>query len=213
GGGGLEDGGGASGCGGGGAGGGGGGRGGGGPPPPQFFKLGAESGERMRERGAARPRPRAAQDRLFQRRDRARVGAFGGAEPRERMLDEGKQRDRRKPAERGIRRQPREPSGEGVRKRIAAGIVDRDLPAFQRRQHPAGQGACGGVRGRGLGRRLDRFAQVDRDGGRFSPGMGGLDPRHGFERALDPQRDIASGEPLPALGGGGGPQRLADIAL
>src|SRR5262249_61876929 len=153
GGGGLEDGGGASGCGGGGAGGGGGGRGGGGPPPPQFFKLGAESGERMREPRAAWPRPRAAQDRLFQRRDRARVGAFGGAEPRERMLDEGKERDRRKPAERSVRRQPCKPPGGGVRERIAAGIVDRDLPAFQRRQHATRQGAIGCDQGRGLVRR------------------------------------------------------------
>src|SRR5262249_34281894 len=136
-----------------------------------------------------------------------------GAEPRERMLDEGKERSRRKPAERRIRREPREPSGGGVRKRIAAGIVDRDLPALQRREHAARQGAVGRDQGRGLVRRLDRFAQANGAGERFSPGVGGFDDRHGFERALDPRRDIASGEPLPALGGGGGPQRLADIAL
>src|SRR5262249_19786828 len=144
---------------------------------------------------------------------RAPMRAFGGAEPRERMLDEGEERDRRKPAERGFRRQPREPSGGGVRKRIAAGIVDRDLPAFQRRQHPARQGAVGGARGRGLARRLNRLAEADGDGERFFPGVGGFEDRDGFERALDPRRDIASGEPLPALGGGGGPQRLGDIAL
>src|SRR5262249_28457494 len=152
-----------------------------------------------------------AQDRPFERRDRARVGAFGGAEPRERMLDEGEQRNRGKPAERGLRRQPREPPGGRVRERIAAGIVDRDLPAFERRQHPARQGAFGRDQGGGLVGRLGRLAQANGDGGLFFLGVGGFDPRHGLERALDPQRNI--GEPLPALGGGGGPQRLGDIAL
>src|SRR5262249_17493341 len=90
---------------------------------------------------------------VSKRRDRARVGAFGGAEPRERMLEEGEQRNRGKPAERGVRRQPREPPGGGIRERIAAGIVDRDLPAFERRQHPARQGAVGRDQGRGLVRR------------------------------------------------------------
>jgi len=181
--------------------------------PPQFCELGAERGERVREPADARPRPRAAQDGLFERRDRARVSAFGDAEPRERVLEEGEQRNRRKPAERGVRRQPREPSRGRVRERVAAGIVDRDFPALQRRQHPTRQGAVGRDQGRGLVRRLERLAQANRDGERFLLGVGGLDHRPGFERALDRQRDIASGELLPALGGGGGPQRLGDIAL
>ena len=46
----------------------------------QFRQLGAEGRERVREAGRSRPRPRAAQHRAFERRDRARMGAFGCAE-------------------------------------------------------------------------------------------------------------------------------------
>ncbi len=66
----------------------------GGLSPSQLRELGAERGERVREPADARPRPRAAQDRLFERRDGARVSAFGGAEPRQRVLEEGEQRNR-----------------------------------------------------------------------------------------------------------------------
>src|SRR5262249_61037796 len=108
--------------------------------------------------------------------------ALGGGEPRKRVLEGGAQRNRGTPAEGGVRRQPREPPGGGIRERIAAGIVDRDLPAFERRQHPARQGAVGRDQGRGLVRRLERLAQADGDGERFLLGVGGFGHRHGFER-------------------------------
>ena len=80
-----------------------------------------------------------------------------------------------KPAERRLGRQPREHAGRRVGERIAAGIVDRHVPARERRQHAAGQRAVGRDQRRGLVRRLHRLAQRDRDGQRLLLGVGGLD--------------------------------------
>jgi hypothetical protein len=74
-------------------------------PAPQLCEFGVEHRECMRKADGARPRPRAAQDGLFERGDRARVRTGGGAEPRERMLEDSEQGNRRKPAKSDFRRQ------------------------------------------------------------------------------------------------------------
>ncbi len=136
----------------------------------------------------------------------------GAAKPQEWMLDEREERNRRNSTKRGFCRQPREQSCGSVGERIAAGIVDRDAPAFQCRKHAARQRAVGRDERCGLVRHLHGLAQTDRDGERLFLRIGGFDDRQTFEGALDP-RDVATGELLPALRGSGRPQRLADIAF
>ena len=92
---------------------------------PNLRELAAEGRERMCEPGGAGPRPRAAQDRALQRRDRAPYARRMAAEPEQRMLEQRQQRHRRQPAERRLRDEPREHAGRRVGERIAAGIVDR----------------------------------------------------------------------------------------
>ena len=77
---------------------------------------------------AARAAPRARA-----RRWRA-MRAGRRAEPQQRMLEQRQQRHRREPAERDLGGQPREHAGRRVGERIAAGIVDRHVPAFERGQ-------------------------------------------------------------------------------
>ncbi len=66
-----------------------------------------------------------------------------GAEPQQRMLEQRQQRHRLEAAERGFGRQPREHAGWRVGERVAAGIVDRHVPALERGHHAARQRAVG----------------------------------------------------------------------
>ena len=124
---------------------------------------------RDRLRPGARPRP--AQDRAFQRGDRPRMRAGGGAEPQQRMLEQRQQRHRRQPAQRRLGRQPREHAGRRVGERIAAGIVDRDIPALERGEDAARQRAVGRDQRRGL-------ARASRPPRAARPRWRALPPRH-----------------------------------
>ena len=82
-------------------------------------------------------------------------------------------------------------------KRIAAGIVDRHVPAFERRQHAARQRAIGRDQGgpalAALRRAVvDRFAQRDCDGERFLFRMRGFDHRHARRATSCALRKVAS---------------------
>ena len=88
------------------------------------------------------------------------------------MLDEREQRHRRKAAERRFGRQPGEHAGRRVGEHIAAGIVDRHLPARERRKHAAGERPVGRDQRGALLRRFHRLAQHDRDGERLLLGIG-----------------------------------------
>ena len=183
----------------------------GGFPAPELRELGAERRERVRE-PAVPGRGRGPRSTAFSSAaTAARVRAGRGAEPRERMLEQGEQRDRRKPAESRVRRQPREQPGRRVGERIAAGIIHRDVPALQGREHAARQRAVG--RDRALrsyaaspsaSRRLMAMASAS------SSALAASIDRQCVERAFNPG-SVASGEPLPALGDGGRPQRLGNV--
>ena len=80
-----------------------------------------------------------------------------------------------RPPSAASRREPREHAGRRVGERVAAGIVDRDLPARERGDDAARQRAVGRHQRGGLVRRFERLAQRDRDGERFLLGIGGLD--------------------------------------
>ena len=111
------------------------------------------------------------------------MGAGRRAEPRQRMLEEREQLHRRQPFERGVRDQTREHAGRGLRERIAAGIVRRDVPAFERDQHPPRQRAVGRHQRGGARRHLERLAQGDGDGERLLLDIGRLDHGDGVHRA------------------------------
>ncbi len=95
----------------------------------EFPKLGAEIHQRIGEAGRFRPRPWAAQHRAFQRCDRVRMRVGGGAQAERGMFQQGQQRHRLKPAECRFCCQPREPPGGSIAEQVAAGIVDRHVPA------------------------------------------------------------------------------------
>ena len=100
----------------------------------------------------------AAQDRSFQGGHRARVRTLRGAKPCQRVLEQGEERNRGKASKRRLGCEARESPGRRVRERVAAGIVDRDVPAFQGGEHAPRQFTVGGDQCRGLACRLDRFA-------------------------------------------------------
>ncbi len=133
------------------------------------------------------PRRTARSNAATARRSRASRGAG--------MLEQGEQVDRRKRAERGLRGKPCERPGRGVGERIAAGIVDRNGPARQCGEHAARERAVGGDQRCGLVRRLQRFAQCDRDGERFFLGICSFDDRQCRERRG--RRNIGAGELPP----------------
>ena len=115
-------------------------------------------GERMRKAAAFCLGAGTAQDGSFQGRHRARVRALPGAKPRQRVLEQCEERNRGKTSERRLGREARESPCRRVRERITAGIVGRDVPAFQRGEHAPRQFTVGRDQCRGLACRLDRFA-------------------------------------------------------
>ena len=84
-------------------------------------------------------RPRSAQDRAFQQSDRLTMRGFVSSKTAEWMLEQREQCHRLAAIQRGFRCEPRKNSGGRFRQRVAAGIVGRDFPAFQRRDHAARQ--------------------------------------------------------------------------
>jgi hypothetical protein len=104
----------------------------------QLGARGAEGGERAHERVTAGTWARAAQQRVLERRDGGVVRAFFGAEPQQRMLEQREQRHRLEPAEGRFGGEPREHAGRRFGKRVAAGIVDRHMPALERGGDAAG---------------------------------------------------------------------------
>ena len=119
-----------------------------------------------------------------------------------------------RPPERRLGGELREPAGRRVGEPVAAGIVDRDLPALERGQHAAGERAVGRHQRRGLLRRLDRLAQRHRDRERFLFGIGGFDHGKPLERGFDLRlrsRTLAS--PCQSIGHCRRPQRLGQVAL
>ena len=178
----------------------------------QLCELGVKHRQRVRETSRARPWTRAAQNDLFEPGDCACVRASGGAKPQERMLEQREERNRGNSIKRGFRRKAREQPCGSVGELLAGRILDRHIPAFQRRKHAARQCAVGRDERCGLGWRLNRLAQADRDRERLFFGIGGFDDRQTLQGAFDP-RDVATCEPFPSVGRGGRPQRLAYIAF
>ena len=83
----------------------------------------------------------AAQHRQLQRFDRALERARARAEPTQRMFQQRQQRRRLQPLRHRLGREPRENSCRGVHQRVAAGIVECEIPAAERRHYPPRQRA------------------------------------------------------------------------
>src|ERR1043166_6120370 len=131
------------------------------------------------------------------------------------MFEQRKQGDRRQSAERRVRDEPREAPRRSVDKRISAGVVDRDIPALQRRDYPSRQRPIRRRQRGGLVGVLKGFAQRDRNRQRLLVGVGCLDHRdvgqHSRHRALieplAPAIRRGGGAPPPAARPGGGAAR------
>ena len=142
------------------------------------------------------------------------MGAGRRAEPRQRMLEEREQLDRGQPLERRVGDEAREHAGCGLRERIAAGIVGRDVPAFERDQNPPRQRAVGRHQCGGAPRRIERLAQGDGDGERLLLDVRRLDHGDGVHRPRERAGRVRRGEAVtPAIGRGGRTQRLAEQDL
>ncbi len=100
---------------------------------PQLCELGAQSIERMRNPDRAATRAWSPQRRPLKRSDCARKARLRRAETQQRMLQQSEQLGRPRPCERRLRCEPGETSGGRVGKRIAAGIIRRNIPAPERR--------------------------------------------------------------------------------
>jgi len=140
----------------------------------ELVELAAEAGEVARQARRSRLRTGAAQQREFERLGCGLEGAVGGAEPAHRMFQERQQRRRCEAARDGLRGETGENAGGGLDQRVAAGIVEVEVPAVERRHHPPRQRA---VRGHQRRRSIEvpRLAQGDGDGERLHLGIGGFD--------------------------------------
>ena len=174
----------------------------------------AERVERMRQTFAPGFRPWPTQQRALEHRDGMRLRAVVLSEPQQRMLEQREQRDRFKTFERRLGGQACEGPGLRVGERIAAGIVDRHAPAFERRGDAPCQRAVRGHQRGALGRRLHRLAQTNGDGERFLLGVGGLDQRQSGDCGVGIRFECSPrAAQLPVLGRRRRTQRLRDQRL
>ncbi len=127
----------------------------------------------------------------------------GGREPRQRMLEQRQQTDRRQSPDGGCGGQPGKQARRRVGEPVAAGIVGRDVPARQRRQDAAGEHAVGRDQRGGLVGVVEHLAQRDRDRQRFLFGIAGLDAGKPLQGRLRMGRKAAlGGARAPQVGGG-----------
>ena len=163
----------------------------------------------MRKPGRAAARARPAQHGTFERCDRPGVRAGVRSHSQQGMLEQRQQGRRFEPSQPRFCDEAREDSGRRVGERIATGIVDLDLPAFEGGHHAAGQCAVGCHKRSGLARRLDRFTQTNRDRQGFLfrvGGFGDADAGHCLVRGGGEFGVLQAG--LPAIRGRGRSQRF-----
>ena len=180
---------------------------------PQLCEFRPKQGKGLREAGGAGAGTRAAQHRLFKCCNGAGMRALSATQPDQRMLEQAEQADRSKPVERDFRGQAGKHPRGGIGERVATGIVDLDLPAFERGDDAARQGAVGRHKGCGFAGKLHGFAQRNRNGECLLTDIRGFDDRQGFERAVHLWRDMRRREVTPQVGGCRRPQGFRDIAV
>ena len=129
---------------------------------PMACKLGTEAREVARESLASCLRTRAAQQRQFERFGRALECAGGAAQPAQRMLQQRQQDRRLKLVCCRLCGEPSENSYRCVHQRVAAGIVEREIPAVKRRAYSPRQRAIGSYERRRF-IQMPRFAHRDRN--------------------------------------------------
>ena len=135
--------------------------------------------------------------------------ARGQAKPHQRMFQQRQQRHRLQAAKRGLRRQTREHAGFGIGQRVAAGVVDGDMPALERGGDTARQCAVGRYQSGVFAGGFDRFAQGHRDGQGFFFGVCSLDHADRSERLCGGFfENLCTAARLPAFSSGGGAQRF-----
>ncbi len=108
---------------------------------PELLELGAEAIEIARQAGRSCLRPGAAQQRQFEDLDGVPERATCAAEPKQRMFQERKQGRRLQPLAGGFRGEAGKNATWRVHQCVAAGIVEFEIPAGQRRHHPPRQRA------------------------------------------------------------------------
>ena len=154
----------------------------------------------LRQACALRFRAGAAQQRHFQRLDLVAPAIGGATEPQLRMLQQREQGRGLQPFGGGFRRQSCENAVRRVHQGVAAGIVELQIPASQRRHHAARQCAVGGHQRRGKVE-FARLAHRHRNRQRFHFRIGRSDHREPCHAAVDCLHDRGLGQPLVPLRG------------
>ena len=108
----------------------------------------------------------------------------GAAEPQQRMLQQRQQRRRLAAVQCCFRSEPRENAGLRVHQRVAAGIVDRQIPAAERGDDAARQRAIRRHQRGGLAV-FARLAQHNRNRQRLDLGIRRLDQRQAVGALID----------------------------
>ncbi len=167
-------------------------------PAPEFGEFIAKPFEIPHQAGAADLRPGAAQQRQFQRLDRAPVRAGFATEPAQRMLQQRQQGRRLQLVGDRFGCEARKNAGRNLHQRIAAGIVEQQVPAAERRHHPPRQRAVRCHQRRRFAQ-MPRLAHCDCDRQRFHFGIGGLDHREIGHAARDVVGDTGIRQPRMPL--------------
>ena len=107
----------------------------------QLSQLVAKPHKVARKAAGSGLRPRAAQDGEFENFNAALERAMRAAEPQQRMFQQRQQRRRLQPLCGGFGGQSRKDAGGSFHQRVAAGIVEFEIPAAERRHHPPRQRA------------------------------------------------------------------------
>lgn len=108
---------------------------------PELCELDAETIEVARQSTGSCLRPGAAQQRQFEGLDGVPERAGCAAEPKQRMLQEREQGRRLQPLAGCFRGEAGKNAAWRIHQRVAAGIVEFEIPAGQRRHHPPRQRA------------------------------------------------------------------------
>ena len=175
---------------------------------PEFSELHAKPIEIARQAGRSGLRPGAAQQRQFEDFDGVFERAGCAAEPKQRMFQEREQGRRLQPLAGGFRGEAGKNAAWRVHQRIAAGIVEFEIPAGQRRHHPPRQRAIRRHQRRRFVQ-MPRLAHRHRNRQRLHLRIGRLDDGKLRHAACDSCRNIRLNQTVvPLFGRARRPHRL-----
>ncbi len=170
----------------------------------------AKSGEIAGQAATSRLRTRAAQQRQFEHLDSGLESGGRAAEPAQRMLQQRQQRRRLQSVRRCLGGEPGENSRRRVRQRVAAGIVEFQVPAAERRGHAPRQRAIRCHQRRRFVH-VARLAHRHRDRERLHLGIGCRDDGEVGHPQRNLLRNVRLAQPpVPLRGRIRRPHRLGD---